>query len=98
MLTDAVLETAREKLTVGPLVPDDAELLARYLGEYEDRASLARALFQMDAVHVEVGKWPYSHIDWDAAAAALFAGDGGRNLLEVDGHWFDALAQAPILA
>lgn len=60
--------------------------------------ALARALFQMDAVHVEIAKWRYCHIDWEAAATALFAGDGGRNLLEVDGHWFDALAQAPVLA
>lgn len=98
MLDANTREQARVKLTVGPLVPDDTELDARYLGEFPGREELARALFQMDAPHIEITRWPYSHIDWDAAADELFARDGARNLLEVNGHWFDALAQAPVLA
>ena len=92
------LEHARQALTLGPRIPDDTEMTARYLGAFSGREELARGLFQMDAPHIDLDQWPYSHIDWSAAAAELFIGDGARNLLEVNGHWFDALAQAPVLA
>lgn len=97
MLDETTLDRAREKLTLGRMVPDDAELVARYLGEYDSRSHLARALFLMDAPHVDLAAWPYCHIDWEEAAAALFLGGGGRNLLEIDGHWFDALATPPVV-
>ena len=99
MLDDSTIAgKAREKLTLGPLVPSDDELAARYLGYYESPAALARALYAMDAPHIDLAAWPHAHIDWALAAAALFAGDGGRHLLQVDGHWFDALAAPPVLA
>lgn len=98
MLSDATLTTAREKLTLGQRVPDDSELMARYLGQYDSMAELAKAMFLMDSPHVSLGTWPYSHIDWPVAAEELFRDGGQINLLEVDGHWFDALAAAPIVA
>lgn len=96
MLDDDIRDKARQKLTVGPRIPDDAELDARYLGRYDSHAQLVRMLFTMDAPHIDLGVWPYCHIDWDRAASAL-ALDGPVNLLEIDGHWFDALAAAPVL-
>lgn len=98
MLDDKILDQAREKLTLGPLVPDDHELTARYLGEYSSRGQLARGLFLIDAPHIDLGVWPYCHIDWETAATALFLGDGAHHLLEIDGHWFDALAAPPVHA
>ena len=98
MLEDSILDQARRKLTLGALVPDDAEICARYLGQYDSHAQLARGLFLMDAPHIDLAVWPYCHIDWDAAAKALFIGGGSTSLLEVDGHWFDALASPPVIA
>lgn len=98
MLDDGILNQARQKLTLGELVPDDAELGARYLGQYDTRAQLARGLFLIDAPHIDLGVWPYCHIDWESAAEALFLGGGSNSLLEVNGHWFDALAAPPVIA
>lgn len=98
MLDDSILDRARQKLTLGPLVPDDAELNARYLGQYDSRAQLARALFLMDSPHIDLSSWPHCHIDWDSAAEALFLDGGVGHLLEIEHHWFDALAAPPVLS
>jgi hypothetical protein len=94
MLSDDILEQARTKLTLGPLVPDDDELMARYLGTFTSYSEVVKSLFQSDSPHIDVAAWPYAHIDWDAASEAL----GRRDVLEVDGHWFDALAAKPPVA
>lgn len=97
MLDDTILDQARQKLTLGPSVPDDEELNARYLGQYDSHAQVARALFIMTNPHIDLAVWPFTHIDWTQAAETLFLGDGGRDLLEVGGHWFDALAAPPVV-
>lgn len=93
MLDDITIEKAREKLTIGPRVPDDGELMDRYLGKFDSLSDLARALFRMDSPHIPLDGWPYRHIDWGAATEAVMGGNGIRNFVEVDGHWFDALAK-----
>lgn len=97
MLSDTTLEEARAKLTLGPVVPDDQELMARYLGQHDGFPALAKSLFQMDAPHVDTSAWPYAHIDWTEAAEVLFRDGQKRHFLEVDGHWFDALAAKPVV-
>lgn len=97
MLDDTILDQARAKLTLGPSVPDDDELTARYLGEYDSLAQVARGLFMMTNPHVDLAVWPFIHIDWEQAAETLFLGDGAKGLVEVDGHWFDALAAPPVI-
>lgn len=97
LLDAKIRDQAREKLTLGPLIPDDQELDARYLGQYESLAHLARGLFAMKSPHIVLSEWPYCHIDWEAAATALFLDGSLRDLLEVDGHWFDALAEPAVI-
>lgn len=98
MLDEKILNEARSRLTLGPRVPGDDELEARYVGEYQTEAQLYRALFLMDAPHIDVNQWPYCHIDWERAAAAASLGGSRRHLLEIEGHWFDAFAEPPVVA
>jgi len=98
LLDDDILNRARRELTLGPLIPDDDELNARYLGHYNSRAELAKALFEIDSPHVDLASWPHCHLSWESAAQALFLGGAANNLLEIDGHWFDALATPPVVA
>lgn len=97
MLDVSVRDAAAQALTIGTRRPSDEEVEARYLGEYQTAADLARALFLMDNAHISLGSWPYSHIDWTAAANELFADGGDKSLLNIGGHWFDALAAPPIV-
>lgn len=83
---------ARQRLGIH----DDGELVARYLGEFASTADFARGMFQLDCPHVDLNAWPYTHIDW-TAAAALIQPSVGDTVLTVEGHWFDALPQAPIV-
>ena len=98
LIDQRIFNAAADKLTVGTRRPSDDEVRARYLGEYATLPDLAQALFSIDNAHIDLDTWPYSHIDWAKAAAEIFGNGGDKSLLNIGGHWFDALAQPPVLA
>lgn len=98
LLDERTREEARTALSIGPRIPDDTELSARYLGYAESEEDLAQLMFKMDSPHIDTRQWPFAFIDWPAAASHLLGGDGTRALLEIRGHWFDALASTPTVA
>lgn len=85
---DTIRELARKHLTRGSVVPDDAEIDARYLGQFVSMADVYKHLFAIDSPHINVHEWPYAYIDWNEAALAVT--DSDHSLLIVDGHYFDA--------
>lgn len=67
------------------------ELLLRYVGEHTSTASVARGLAQTVNPRVNFDGWPFTHTNWDQAAADAGIGDG-ESLLCVQGRfWFDAV-------
>jgi hypothetical protein len=98
VLDEEVRQEARARLTIGPRVPDDIELDARYLGYAATNDALAKLLFEVNNPFIDTRMWPYTHIDWTLASAELLDEKGRQSLLQIRGHWFDALAATPVVA
>jgi len=89
-LHDTIREQARNLLTRDGIVPDDAELDVRYLGQFASRADVYKHLSIIGSPHIDFEVWPYTHIDWRAAAAEVEEDADTDPLLVIDNHYFDA--------